>query len=196
MTVPNMLEVIQEGLEGGLKGFSPFKFDDCGGKKKRHLLAFPVMSRPHIYNCDGELIEINKVTLWVGLDMKAIAEQRSDCKLFVGITEEFGGGPDGNAIHEETACMPFCQEGEKLVKALLPGGTPFRQAVGEVADSIAYWAEDNTEVRFPAEIISVFIVLGLISALVIIVGIAWHGRKIAVSLRWAYRALGTIRSIV
>lgn len=49
------------------------------------------------YDCNGNAIEVNEMSLWMGLDMKAIVEKRQDCKLFIGLSEELGGGIGGTA---------------------------------------------------------------------------------------------------
>jgi hypothetical protein len=119
----------------------------------------------------------------MGLDMKAIAERRSDCKLFIGLSEELGGGVGGTSWTNFTACKPFCDEGDKLVDALTAGSIhKFFDRVNEVVDTIAYWVESNSETTVPAESFKVFILIGLVSGLTMIAGITFTALGYGVSI--------------
>jgi hypothetical protein len=200
-----MAEVIHDALEkngyvkgivGGAKEFSPFVFDECDNRKERHVLAVPILDERYHYDCDGNAIEMNKVTLWMGLDMKAIAEKRQDCKLFIGLSEELGGGVGGTAWTDITACKPLCDAGDKLVEALeAMAPHKFFQKVGEVVDTIAYWAEANSETTVPAESLKVYILLGLVSGLAIIAGVGLAALAYVVPSGAAIVILGILATI-
>lgn len=157
MWVPN----VRKALDGPW-AFSNFTFD-CD-EKRRTLMTVPLLNKVFHYDCNGNTLEVNELTLWIGLDLKAIAEQRTDCPLFVGISEKFADG-----TVSESACTKFCDLGDKLMDAVTTGDVI--ENLRDVANDLSYWTEYNADIDVDSLVMEPLVLIGLIALLIIAVGI-------------------------
>lgn len=173
---------VRKALDGPW-AFSNFKFN-CD-KKQRTLMTIPILNKVIHKDCNGENIKINEIILWIGIDLKAIAENRTGCNLFVGVSEKFGNG-----TVEESACTNFCNLGDKLAQAVTAGAEAFTDHLREVATDLSYWTETNVDVEVQAEVLEPLIYIGLVALLIVAVGIGLSIFGPTVPILAAIAALG------
>lgn len=178
----NLYEIIENP-----KQLLPVDFHECDGRE-RALITAPLLNKVVKEDCDGKPIEVNDASIWLGLDVKGMLNG-NDCNLYVGVTEEFANG-----TVERTPCTKFCDEGRRFRRALF-GQTKFIETMEEIAADLAYWVENNTDVKVDPIVIQTFIYLHLIVMAIIAVGAASKAGVISIGLGVILGLLSLLSSI-
>ncbi len=174
-----------------LKDLANFDFTEQCYDGEPILLKAPVHDKMIAYNCDGHQVGLYNVTVWLGVGLKSLTNISPGCPLYVGVTETTSTG------QEWTHCKKFCEEGQRI-KEVLYDLAPLKalDELGNVADIIAQWVENETETEAQSEVIFIGIITQFILISIMAVGISVVLTRVGVFAKIARALYRLLRNVV